>query len=33
MIRPGPDTYLLELSAHASMKVATDHSFRDKGTM
>ena len=30
---PGADTYLLEVSAHVSLKVATDDSFRDKETM
>ena len=33
MIMPGSDTYLLEVSAHVSLKVATDDSFRDKETM
>ena len=30
---PGADIYFLEVSAHVSLKVATDNSFRDKETM
>ena len=30
---PGSDTYFLEVCAHLSLKIATDHSFRDKETM
>ena len=33
MIMPGLDTYLLKLSAHAYIKVATDHSFGETETM
>ena len=33
MIMPGSDIYFLEVSAHISLKVATDDSFRDKETM
>ena len=30
---PGLDTYFLEVSAHVSLKVATNDSFRGKGTL
>ena len=30
---PGSDTYFLEVSAHVSLKVATDYFFRDKVTL
>ena len=30
---PGSATYFLEVSAHVSLEVATDDSFRDKETM
>ena len=30
MLIPGSDTYFLEVSAHVSLKVASDKSFRDK---
>ena len=33
MVMPGLDTYFLKMSAHVSLKVATDNSFRDKKTM
>ena len=33
MIIPRSDIYLLEVSAHFSLKVATDDSFRGKQTM
>ena len=33
MIMPGSDAYFLEVSAHVSLKVATDDSFRDKETV
>ena len=29
----GSETYFLEVSAHVSLKVATNNSFRDKKTM
>ena len=29
----GSDTYFLEVSAHVSLEVALDNSFRDKETM
>ena len=33
MVMPGSDSYFLEVSAHLSLKVTTDNSFRDKQTM
>ena len=33
MIMQGSDTYFLEVSAHVSLEVALDNSFRDKETM
>ena len=33
IIMPGSATYFLEVSAHVSLEVATDDSFRDKETM
>ena len=33
IIMPGSDTYFLEVSAHVSLKIATDDSLRNKGTL